>query len=113
MGFVFKRWGVFGTCMEINVANACKVTYAAVILHNLLIRDRPQAYLRKTAKERIRDVQPNVWHEPDILDSLERERGNTGYDAAETVREHLATYLDNVATVPWQDCSIAANVSIF
>ena len=99
--------------MGINVKNASKVTYAAILLHNLLIRDRPQAYLRKTAIQPIRDVTTHVWHEPDILDSLEKERGNTGHDAADAVREHLATYLDNVGTVPWQDRAIAANVSIF
>ena len=51
--------------MQIKVDNAARVTYAAIIMHN---RDRPQAYLRKTAIEPVRDVEPHVWQEPDILD---------------------------------------------
>ena len=99
--------------MQIKVDNAARVTYASIIMHNLLIRDRPQAYLCTTAIEPVRDVEPQVWQEPDILDSLERERGNTGYQAGEAVRFHLTTYLDNVGTVPWQERAIAPNVSIF
>ena len=97
--------------MQIDVDNASSVTFACVILHNLLIKERPAAYLRKTAGVPVQLLPTDMWQDKDVMLSLERTRGNTDKVAGRAVRNHLKQYLNHVGTVPWQDRAVDGNVS--
>ena len=51
---------VLQTSMQIDVDNASSVTFACVVLHNLLIKERPAAYLRKTARVAVQQLPTDV-----------------------------------------------------
>ena len=98
--------------MQINVDNASTVTFACVILHNLLIKERPAAYLQKSAVQPIQRIPTDVWQDEDVLLSMQRTRGNTDRLAGLAVRDHLKNYLNHVGTVPWQDRAVDSNVFV-
>ena len=99
------------TSMQINVDNTSTVTFTCDELHNLLIKERPAAYLQKNARQPIQHIPTNVWQDEDVLFSIQQTRGNTDRHAGLAVRDHMKDYFNNVGTVPWQDCTIDRYVS--
>ena len=57
----------------------------------------------------------DVWHEPDVLDSLQRLKaaGNKDQKIGQAIRNHLKRYVNTVGAVEWQDRAVDSNVSIF
>ena len=64
-------------CIQLHEKNAAMVTAACCTLHNLIIRERPGAYLARSAAQAVHHMPSDVWQEPYVLDSLQRLRGQT------------------------------------
>ena len=111
MNLFLFRWRIFLTEMQQMPDNVNKIVHAACVLHNLMIEERPQAYLTVTAEQPA--VQPQGpdyrWQDQDVLDGLAANAGNTSYHAASLQRDHLRQYYSGVAAVEWQDRMITTN----
>ena len=95
--------------IQLHPKNAAIVTAACCTLHNLLIRERPGAYLRRSAAQPVNPMPRDVWQEPDVLDSLQRLRGRTDYHMGQAIRDHLKCYVNSVGAVEWQGRAVDAN----
>ena len=91
--------------------NAVTVTYACIVLHNLLIQRREGNYLRQVARQH-RPNAPNLeWQVAETLAGLEQMRGNNNNDGSKDVREHLRAYfMSESGKCEWQERAIANNV---
>ena len=96
-------------CIQLHEKNAAIVTAACCTLHNLLIRERPGAYLGRSAPQAVHHMPSDVWQELDVLDSLQHLRGHTDYHMGQAIRDHLKCYVNSVGVVEWQDRGVDAN----
>ena len=101
------------TTIQLHPGHAIVVTYAAVILHNMLIAKRPHEYLHAVARQTDPDDPDLVWQDEVTLDGLDRMRGKRGREEAKIVRDHLRDYYSSPnGAVDWQDRAILLRVSI-
>ena len=96
-------------CIQLHKKKAAIVTAACCTFHNLLIRERPGAYLRRLAAQPVHLMPTDVWQERDVLDSLQRLRGHIDYHMGQAIRDHLKCYVNSVGAVQWQDRAFDAN----
>ena len=95
-------------CIQLH-KNAAIITAACCTLHNLIIRERPGAYLRRSAAHPVHHMPSDVWQEPEELDLLQCLRGHTDYHMGQAIRDHLKCYVNSVGAVDWQDRAVVAN----
>ena len=105
------RFRVLLTCMQLLPKNATLVTYTCCLMHNLLVKKRPQPYLGDVADQHAQAAPGEDWQDADTLDNLQHIGGNTALKEAKIVRNHLRDYYNSVGAVPWQDVTVNKHVS--
>ena len=110
----FFRFRVLLSMLLLKPEHAILVTYACVVLHNLLIDRRQPQYLTHVARQHRPNAVHTNWREAASLLNLQQRRGNSGTEAGKAVRDYMKDYVNgDMGRVEWQDDAVRANVSNF
>ncbi|XP_066589547.1 uncharacterized protein [Prorops nasuta] len=95
-GILVNRFGILLNPILLSVEKVEIISYACVLLHNLLIEEKVESYVPLNCRQENCEILNS------ILISLGRQGGNHSSGEARDVRDKFTTYFNTIGAVPWQ-----------